>query len=160
MNKINTKRKERYEKNLAKVRQIITKHHTRSVKKIQIFLVEEYRTAIAIKTLERYLSVIKREKQKETVKRAKSAKVKSAKVEQVTYPYYILDPSGKKHKITGDNMTVTISWGEDGRLITYDTRDKIWRYDNNHKPFDKAKKITPRHRLHSNLSFEYDDLND
>ena len=155
MNRINTKRKERYEKNLAKVRQMITKHHTRSIKKIQIYLVEEYTTAISIKTLERYLSVIKREKQNETVKRVKSAKVKPAKVEQVTYPYFIKDPSGKKHKITGDNMTITISWGEDGRLITYDTRDKMWRYDNNGLPFDKDKKTRRHHVSRGNGMWDF-----
>ena len=103
---------------------------------------------------------------RERLKESSEIEMKIAKEKQVTkpvgeitYPYMIKDPSGKEHKIMGDNHTITIGWGTQG-LITYDRKDKIWRYDNNHKPFDKAKKITPRHRLHSNLSFEYDDLND
>ncbi|MCK5258133.1 MAG: hypothetical protein KAJ69_01340 [Thermoplasmatales archaeon] len=80
-------------------------------------------------------------------------------MEQVTYPYFIKDPSGKEHKIMGDNHTITISWGNHG-LITYDTKDKIWRYDHSGKPFNKDKKIIPWYKSRSKLSFEYDDLND
>ena len=159
MNRINAKRKERYEKNLAKVRQIITKHHTRSVKKLQGFLVEEYKIAISERTIKRYLAVIKKENQRQIAKKQKTPKVEQVKEHEgeITYPYMVRDPSGKEHRITGDNMTVTIGWGEDGRLITYDTKDKIWRYDNSGLPFDKNKKPTSYHKTRNNLSWDFDD---
>ena len=142
LDKVNKKKQDRKDKNLATVKSIITKHHTRNVKKIQGFLVEEYKIAVSEKTIKRYLTRIKRETQLEIAKKVKIAKgeQKKKESEKTTYPYLIKDPSGKEHRITGDNMTITIGWGESGRLITYDTKDKIWRYDNNGRPFDKNKK--------------------
>lgn len=160
MNKINAKRKEKYEKNLTKVKSIITNHHTKSIKKLQGFLVEEHRIAISESTLKRYLRAIKKENQRQIAKKVKIAQVKQEKKHesQVTYPYFIKDPSGKEHKIMGDNHTIEISWGIQG-IIYWDVKDELWRYRYDDTPFDKDKKITPWYKSRR-LSFEFDDLND
>ena len=55
-------------------------------------------------------------------------------------------------------MTISIGWGSSGRLITYDTKDRIWRYDSNGRVFDKNKKPQKFFKIHSNNVFEFDDL--
>jgi hypothetical protein len=114
--KVNEKKVKQKARNLHAIKTIITKHHTRNVKKIQGFLVEEYKIAVSEKTIKRYLTRIKRETQLEIAKKVKIAKgeQKKKESEKTTYPYLIKDPSGKEHRITGDNMTITIGWGESG----------------------------------------------
>jgi len=160
MNKINAKRKEKYEKNLAKVKSLITKHHTKSIKKLQIYLVEEYGLAISESTLKRYLRAIKKEKNKQIAKKQKTPKVKQV-TEHVgeVRENYVRDPSGKEWKLPLGEGILEIQWGIQG-LIFWDKESKVWRYSNNHKPFDRNNKPKPFHKTRSNLSFEYDDLND
>ena len=150
---VNKKKAKQKAKYFHAIKEIITKHHTKSVKKIQIYLVEEYHIALAESTLKRYLGLIKKEKIKK-IKEQLVAKV--TKDDKITYPYYIKDPSGKEHKITSDNHTITIQWGTQG-LITYDKKDKIWRYDCDSTVFDKGKKPTPYYKTRNNLSWDYGD---
>ena len=150
INKRKAKQKAKYN---SAIKKIIAEHHTKSVKKIQIYLVEEHHIAIAEFTLKRYLGAIKKEKKKEIAEKVKIAKEKK-EVEQITYPYYIKDPSGKQHKIMGDNHTITIQWGTQG-LITYDKEEKIWKYDHSGKPFDKDKKSPSFYKTRNNLSWDF-----
>jgi len=153
---INIKRSKKKDKKILAVKEVIVSHHTKNLKKVQGYLLEDYDMPIPERTLKRYLGVIERKKKKEIAKKMKIAKEKQEKkeVEQITYPYYIKDPSGFKHKIMGDNHTITIGWGTQG-LITYDRKDKIWRYDYDGKPFDKDKKSTPFYKTRNNLSWDY-----
>ena len=160
MSKLNDKRKKEYEQNFAKVKQIITGHHTKSPKKIKAYLLSDFGIRLGDSTINRYLATIVKQNKKEIAKKNKKISKKIKKPESIKpeFPYYIKDPSGKEHKITGDNMTITLGWGNSGRLITFDTKAKIWRYDNNGRPFNKNDKPKPFFKTHSNNSFEFSDI--
>lgn len=153
---MNTLQSEKQQKNISSVRKLITKHHTKSIKKLQGFLVEEYRVAVSERTIKRYLAKIEKQNKKQiAIKKQETPKVKQ-EPESLTYPYFITAPDGwTKYKITGDNMTVTVSWGEDGRLITWNKEKKLWCYDNDGTPFDHTKKPTPAPETQGNLSWDY-----
>jgi len=64
IDKTNIKRSKKKDKKIIAIKEIIQNHHTTSPKKVQIFLVEEYKLAIPLSSLKRYLAKIKKEKNK------------------------------------------------------------------------------------------------
>lgn len=147
-------------KNITAVKSIITKHHSKNSKKIKESLAVEHKIKVSLRTVKRYLAIIENQNKKQIAKKVKIAQVKQEQIEEekITYPYFIKDPSGKEHKIMGDNHTIEISWGIQG-MIYWDVKDELWRYRYDNTPFDKNKKITPWYKSRR-LSFEFNDLND
>lgn len=148
------------QENMELVKGIIKTHKTHDVNKIREFLLGENNLSITKRSIRRYLILIDLEPKKKIKKINKIVpKAKPAiKVQESKYPYTIYCPAGKPYQITGSNMTVTIGFGESGRLITYDTKDKLWRYDSNGHIFNKAKPEKSYHKRRSWLCFEYDNL--
>ena len=152
---MNKRQSIKQQRNINAVKKIIKKHKTHSTSKIQDFLLDEYSYLVTKRSIRRYLAAIKEEPKVVKPRKTRIAKVKKQVEKQDSkYPYTIKDPSGKEHKIMGDNHTITIQWGTQG-LITYDKEDRVWRYDYNGKPFDKNKKSTPFYKTRNNLSWDF-----
>ena len=148
---INKKKQDKRNKNLELVKSIITKHHTKSIKKIQGFLVEEHKIAISARTIKRYMATIKKVEQKKISKKIKKPKIKTEIPDG-----YVFDPSNKKWKLPLGNSILEIQWGNQG-LIYYDKINGVWKYSSNHKVFDKNKKSQKFYKIHG-VSWNFDDL--
>jgi len=147
------------QRNIKLIRALITKHHSRNIRKIKIALGAEYDIKVSERTVKRYSAIIAKEDKKIIAEKnkIKNKKPKIAKPKIAISDNQVKDPSGKLFTLPPGNSILEIQWGNQG-LIYWDKGGGIWKYSSNHKPFDKNKKIKKIPKIHSNNIFEFDDI--
>jgi hypothetical protein len=120
-NKVNEKRKNTKLSNMMLVKQIITEHHTRNLKKIKQHLKDDYKVKLSDPTIKRYKAELKEidrlhKKQQRDAEKAKHQEEKTARtrstalVKKKQFPMAVKDPSGKQHIIQSEITSISLTW--------------------------------------------------
>jgi len=113
IDKTNIKRSKKKDKKIIAIKEIIQNHYTTSPKKVQIFLVEEYKLAIPLSSLKRYLAKIKKEKNKKTKNlQAKKSGVNISQLLENVLKYGTQNLIAPQAKYSGSNPGIRTKMSE------------------------------------------------